>query len=329
MQLTVNHAQPLPLTSMDMVVKVSETGALFINQGKFKKRHYGTKDLYEKPNSVFASRSAYKLQFPKEFQKKACRRLSPDKSPAEPVPSPARCYRLAKSKVSSKLRTMYKAKGNSPKFFMWTVSFPINTADAVCYLLLNKWLTRLRRDENLGSYLWVAERQQNGTLHYHIAVHQYLNVKRCNRYMRACLFTCIEQKLISWSKSEAVKYNGVDIAKDRKTKRVINFAEKHKSKALAAYLTKYVTKNDSESPYLCWHCSRDYSNLVTSVAFTLAEFLQLHISSSLDRDQPLLMEWFRFYRWKGQPPDSITLYLSRLNQTLQQNFFPQQTSTAL
>jgi hypothetical protein len=325
MQKVLPQSLGIPHTQNDMVAKISETGIMFLQSGKFKKRHYGCQDLVQRPNG-WQSLSTYKKEAPKEFLKpKPCRGLSPKLKGPEAPTVLAKEYRLNKTKVASKLRTMYKTKGPQASFFMITITFPQGTTDAVAYLMLNKWLTRLRQDAKLKSYLWVAERQQNGTIHYHMAVHQYINIKNANRYMRACLFTCIDQKLINWSKSEAIKYNGIDLAKDRKTKRVVNFAKRNKNKALAAYLTKYVTKNDGNFQNLCWHCSRDYSNLVTSFAVTLAEYLQGKFSRLIDRDEPLVTEWFRFYRWKGPPPDIVTGYISNLNTALQQTFFIEQS----
>ena len=45
--------------------------------------------------------------------------------------------------------------------------------------------------------------------------------------------TSIDKKEIEWTRNQAANYNGVDIAKDRKTRRVTNFAKQNKEKALS------------------------------------------------------------------------------------------------
>jgi hypothetical protein len=114
-----------------------------------------------------------------------------------------------------------------------------------------------------------------------------------------------------------MKYNGVDIAKDRKTRRVTNFAKQNKQRSLSNYLTKYVTKNDSSFQHLAWHSSRGYSNLITAVRFTYNEYSQGNCESLLDNENELTCEYYTFRRWKGSPPKDLMIYLGLLNQSIQ------------
>ena len=45
-----------------------------------------------------------------------------------------------------------------------TISFPCGLSDKDCRTALNNWLTRIRQIRPRFPYLWVAERQKNGTL---------------------------------------------------------------------------------------------------------------------------------------------------------------------
>jgi hypothetical protein len=207
-------------------------------------------------------------------------------------------------------------KGEKLLYF-WTVTFPKGTDDNTAFILLNKWLTRLRQEKLLKEYLWVTERQQNKTIHFHIVINQKLDVKKANRYMRACIMYSIDKNEIQWSRVQAMSYNGVDISKDRKTRRVTNFAKQNKQKSLSNYLTKYVTKNNETFSHLAWHSSRGYSNLITSVRFTSIEYQQSNCQNLLFTESPIETEWFIHYRWKGEPPKDLLNYLAQINQHVQ------------
>jgi hypothetical protein len=131
--------------------------------------------------------------------------------------------------------------------------------------------------------------------------------------MRACIMTSIDNKEINYTREGAKNYNGVDIAKDRKTKKVVNFALKNKSRALINYLIKYVTKNDGNFSHLAYHCSRDYSNLVTGFRLTDAELCTVCIENYIDYAHPFENEWITFYKWKKEPPPKICKYLAFVN----------------
>jgi hypothetical protein len=135
--------------------------------------------------------------------------------------------------------------------------------------------------------------------------------------MRASIMYSINENEIDWSREKAKNYNGVDIAKDRKTRRVINFAKKKKERALTNYLTKYITKNESTFSHLAWHSSRGYSNLIISFRLTYQELQQFRLMEKVKTDKPLTDQYFTFYKWKGSPPEFILQYFSQVNQHIQ------------
>lgn len=125
---------------------------------------------------------------------------------------------------------------------------------------------------------------------------------------------CINANEINYSRTEAIKYNGVDIAKNRKTRRVTNFAQSKNRRKLTSYITKYITKNNSEFTHLAWHCSRDYSNLIIGIRFSENEYDQISIRAALDTEITYSNEWFTFIKWKGEPPEKLKEYLAFANQ---------------
>ncbi len=234
-----------------------------------------------------------------------------------------RGYRVAKQIVKNRIRAMVnmlqhsRDKIGTPRLHFWTITFNPSMTDDLCYRALNSWLTSLRQLGRLRSYLWVAERQKQGTIHYHLAIPHFLDVKYANRIMRNILLDLEQKKLLQgWSREGIRKYNGVDIAKDRNSKRIVNFASGPKGKSLANYLTKYVTKNDTELPHLAWHNSRDWSALILGMTFTREELGRFVTGSMIDVNF-IETEYCQFYRWKNfQPPERFVKHLGQMNYEL-------------
>jgi hypothetical protein len=203
----------------------------------------------------------------------------------------------------------------------FTVTFPpcIDVKTAKRYL--NIWLTKLRTDEKIFMYLWVMEYQKNGTAHFHLLIPGYLNVRYANRLMKETLINAVRKREINWTVTAAEKYNGVDIQKNKYTRKATNFADPAAGAALAKYVSKYITKNNAPSEYQRWHCSREWSGLCTGVALTAAEaqkFLTL-----VDHDETIENEFFIFYRWKNgcNCPDNVQKYLAGVNYGILNHYF--------
>jgi len=312
-----------------MTCSLSMTGVTILAKGRFKVRHAGLKDIVQTPNEglrlkdkrdITKKRLSLKRKPNKLIESENVDRTQVTKSKAN--------YRINKKEVSHRVRGFLNQMKGEKMLYFWTVTFPPATTDDTCYILLNKWLTRLRQEKMLREYLWIAERQDGKrltdqskvpthTLHFHIAINQKMNVQKANKYMRASIMHCINNNEINYSREKAMRYNGVDIAKDRKTKRVINFAKKDKEKSLSNYLTKYITKNDSSFTHLAWHSSRGYSNIITAVRFTYNEYSKGNCESLLDNEQPIQCEYYTFRRWKGSPPKDLLTYLGLLNAEIQ------------
>jgi len=235
-------------------------------------------------------------------------------------------FSVNKKEIRRRIQGMINAQKYGkgvPKLFFITVSFPENISDVVGYRLLNTWLTRLRKWRKKMSYLWVAERQKNGTIHFHIAVPHFLNVRWANSFMRAAIITQIKKGNIDWNIHAAKKYNGVDIAgkkylvNGKWKKDVTNFALEKKGISLANYLSKYVTKNDATFQHAAWRCSHDFSALVHTVNCTGQELKKSQLACYLDRSNIRETDFFYFAFWL-HPPWKLYQYFSFLNYSILQ-----------
>ena len=299
----------------DMLVSASLTGITILKRAKYKSRHAGSKEIIQKPVEGFMLRKNDQLEIDRLRSAKPKRKKVIVKvvSDQRAVSKPKK-FTINKKEISHRIRNMVNQMAGEKRLFFWTVTFPEKTNDDTAFILLNKWLTRLRQEKMLRSYLWITERQKNGTIHFHIAIHQRLCVKKANRFMRASIMHSINNGAINYNRLDAKNYNGVDISKNRKTRRVTNFAEKKNEKNLISYITKYVSKNNEAFQHLAWHSSRDYSNLVTAVRFTDKEYTKVIFKESLSSEITFESEWFVFYKWKTHPPDQLLNYLASTNQ---------------
>ena len=158
-------------------------------------------------------------------------------------------YTLNKSKVRDKCTAFFELERSRKFCAFYSVSFPKGSKEEQIYKVWNSWLTNLRKTYGLRDYLWVAEYQKNGTLHYHMLCNVYMNIKRVNRAMGIALY---HNDMLN---TTIDKYNGVDVKKVTNNRGGLN-----------AYLTKYVSKSEEHiykrAP---WRCSQSVSALFTSV----------------------------------------------------------------
>jgi len=308
----------IPTTTEDMTVQLSMTGVTILLQSKFKARHSGPTDIVQAPKKGFIIKPK-KLTNVKSRKRRVHTTKLKVVSPQDNQTSKQKIakYSIDKKQVTHRIRNFVNQMKGEKLLYFWTITFPKSTTDDTAYILMNKWLTRLRQEKMLREYLWIAERQENGTIHFHMTINKKMNVQKANKYMRASIMHCINKSEITYSRDQAMKYNGVDIAKDRKTRRVINFAKQSKQKALTNYLTKYVTKNNEKFIHLAWHSSRGYSNLVTAIRFTMSEYQKGKCEMLLDNDKMIQHEYYTFRRWKGSPPKDLINYLANLNHSIQ------------
>ena len=308
----------LPTTFTDMTTSISLTGLTALKHTRYKTRHSGSKEITQIPLKGFILQPKQKIRtLGRNFRKKEL--------PKEKIP---RSYIINKKEVTHRIRNFVHQMSGEKMLYFWTITFPPSTSDNTAFILLNKWLTRLRQEKMIKEYLWISERQDGkrltdktqaptNTLHFHIAINRKMDVKKANKYMRASIMHCINDGSIQYDRSTATRYNGVHIAKDRKTGRVINFAKQNRQKSLSNYLTKYVTKNNERFTHLAWHSSREYSNLIIAIRFTESEIFNSNLMNLVNMETKLEGQYYIFYRWKGSPPPALINYLSQLNNSIQ------------
>jgi len=308
----------IPTTLEDMTCSLSMTGVTILTKSRFKLRHAGLKDIVQRPDTGFIMKSDEIVPKKKpSLKRRPMKGIQKSNEGSEAVTKIQRFYTINKKEVSHRIRGYLNQMKGEKMLYFWTITFPITTSDDTAYILLNKWLTRLRQEKMLREYLWIAERQQNNTIHFHMVINRKMNVQKANKFMRASIMHSINKGEVQYDRVQAMRYNGVDIAKDRKTRRVTNFAKQNKQRSLSNYLTKYVTKNDGSFQHLAWHSSREYSNLITAVRFTWNEYNKGNTENLLDNEHQITAEYYTFRRWKGSPPTDLLMYLGLLNQDIQ------------
>lgn len=234
----------------------------------------------------------------------------------------------SKGKLRDKCTAFYRACGSKKTFA--TLTFIEAVTDDAAVSILNKFLTQLREDFPSLKYVWVAERQPAGNIHFHCIFNQFLKVRRYNdlwvrqQYTAGLRFEDYSlEHILSLSKSESIHkiLNPFDV---KSIKSVYG---------LSFYLTKYITKNNSE-PFTClaWHCSRSVSKLFTKtiVSRSCMKAVQGPINSRVDRKTGEMKEcrrkhdyFYSLYYIENRPYFLKEMVeLEQVNKWILQGWFP-------
>lgn len=266
-------------------------------------------------NSQFSGSSSFKcwngqvFKKEKRSEKSILEKMEDDARNAKPVEESNKYYALKKSKIRNKILNFFTLNASKKFCAFYTITFPFGISDDLAYQLLNTWLTRCRKSAGLKSYLWVAERQKNGTLHFHLITNNYMKIGVVNEFMKISLFNAKEKGLLKCRDNAIRRYNGVDVdnlyqPKKRKSKNQRHSRSQAMDK-LSYYLTKYVTKNDTSSKRLPWHCSRDISALFVSINYA---DISTHEIAQLISDNPEAVlsfheEYFTYHHFLFKPSE--------------------------
>ena len=176
--------------------------------------------------------------------------------------------------------------------------------DKIYAKALNKFFTSTIKHYGKLSYLWVAETQENGNLHFHIIFNKYLDWQRLNYYWAKQLVNLghdiklpkkyIENNQIKFNSKDS--FNGLHGEGIYLNKETLNNADK-----VAIYIskaTKYITKgNEDRRKPTCslWYCTRDISNLATTQTkdYTFKELQDIQKSQSFtnNKGEVVKSEW--------------------------------------
>lgn len=345
-----------PGTHHDLLTKISHKGVTALkNDRRFRSRVSGSRTHCVLPDGTLVdNKTRVKCMGPVELErskkgvkkdeKKSKKGVSPMVAPGLPpnLPPtekpdpligekiPRRQYFVNEKLISARVYS-YVSAMKDPVLHVITISFPTPNNERIVsddqgFQYLNNWLTVCRESLHLRDYLFVSEYQENGTIHFHVLVPQYLNIVKANRTMVTILCNQIRKGNLKWNVHAAKRYNGVDLAKDRKTKKPTNFGEPKKRRNLVAYITKYVSKGrkpragEEEKkgfPHLAWHNSRGFSSMFTGISITAAEGKFLGIRNLINFAKIFIGEFFSWLPWSANnPPGFFTGMLRTANQAI-------------
>lgn len=143
-------------------------------------------------------------------------------------------------------------------------------------LLLMPMIQKLMRNKAVVNYIWKAEKQSNGNIHWHILIDRYVHW----RWLRD-----------AWNATQAL-HGYLDNYQSMHGHQDANSTDIHRLKGIhniAAYITKYICKNSQQNGLECrvWGCSaglkaiKQFRVEVTSEVHTLIEDIVANASSSI------------------------------------------------
>jgi hypothetical protein len=180
------------------------------------------------------------------------------------------------------------AHGKAYKFRLGflTLTLPssqIHTDQEIKEKCLNQLFIEMRRKWNVHNYIWRAEKQKNGNIHFHILVDKFVpwsELRDCwnrivnklgyvDRYrdeMRAFhsgSFTVRRDLLKTWTYKAQVKAYQKGKANDWSSPNSTDVHSVHTVKNIQAYIVKYCTKDEQSADLKgrLWGCNQELSNL--------------------------------------------------------------------
>lgn len=301
-----------------MYYQLSRLGICSVKQKGFKSQFTGSSKFVANNNNIFDKSFIIKENRDQEEEN--------TKKVVKPAEKKTTLYGLRKSKIRNKILNFFQLNASKEFCAFYSISFPMEITDDCGYKVFNTWLTRCRKELGLKSYLWVAERQKNNTLHFHLITNNYMEIRKANDFMKASLITQYEKGNLQCKLKSIYKYNGVDVdnlyhSKRNKNKN-IRLKRHEAQRKLSMYLTKYISKNNTKSERLPWHCSRDISALFISINYSDVTDLEI---AQLVADNPEAVftyeaEWFTMHYFKFQPDDYHFDDLTEVNNLIFETF---------
>lgn len=177
---------------------------------------------------------------------------------------------LGYSKPSSDLKRKLWLMSLIPsikRIYMLTITFPICTKDDTAHKMLNSFLTNMKKQGYFKTYIWVSERQGNGTIHFHFFITQHTPAEKIQSAMSSTLTTAYRNNISTYPSSLCSNYQGFFFSRNRNGRIVdIKKADKNTRKRITTYLAKYLAKDSEDTELMpILHrrtgCSRDISCL--------------------------------------------------------------------
>jgi len=183
----------------------------------------------------------------------------------------------SRGKIRDKATAFYRACAGARVFATFTFIAPVD--DQTGITILNKFLTQLRKVMDNLNYFWVAERQENGNIHFHMILNKRLPICRWNAMWTLAQYNAglngktedgkdisKEEFIAAYKVDQAAGWPRSSKWKKTATQALLNPVDVKKIETitkLANYLTAYITKQDKAMRFGClpWHCSRRVSKM--------------------------------------------------------------------
>lgn len=149
--------------------------------------------------------------------------------------------------VMASQRLFSKGKERKRRYFvMITLTLPskqIEDDETIKRKYLNVWLQRLRRVHKGINYLWVAETQKNGNIHFHIIVDRWVNYLWVSSTWNATL-----------ANGEYINLFAAKFGHRQPPTTKVTGQKNMKDPAL--YICKYISKDENTRKLVghCWYC---------------------------------------------------------------------------
>ena len=129
---------------------------------------------------------------------------------------------------------------------------------------LNRFITQVKRSHEVTHYLWRAERQENGNIHYHVVIDKFIGWQAVRKYWNAIMndlgyidhyrneqsqfhqfgFQVRKDMLQSWPEDSQRKAYNEGIESNWSNPNSTDIHALYKVKNVSSYISKYVTKAD-------------------------------------------------------------------------------------
>lgn len=184
----------------------------------------------------------------------------------------------SKDKVRDKMLAMYRACSGKDGFRTHIVNFTLCTLtfiapvdDNTAMDILNVWFSTIKKRYGNFNYIWVAERQHNGNIHFHIIADQRFPIGYINSLW---VKNQIENGVLNKDIINRLKEDHGTTFSNLHTEGKYNIVHDYLNpvditsvktiNGVSSYLTNYVTKNNSIFDCSAWKSNRKVSKIFTN-----------------------------------------------------------------
>lgn len=156
-------------------------------------------------------------------------------------------YKVQSSVVKRRIWLLFLMNTIKNLYFL-TITFPKGTSDECAHWLLNTFLTNMRKQQYFNNYIWVSERQKNGTIHFHFFITKYTPAPKIQSAISSSLTTAYKKGISDYPPEKCANYQGFFFSKSRSGKvQNLKNIHKNKRKLVASYCAKYVAKDEEQT----------------------------------------------------------------------------------